>query len=101
MARAGEENKKLKKKVAEMEARQLSWVSADEHSSKTRALNEEITTLTKRLAISEQQLDRLREEKKKLIADIDSVSKELNMAKAREKAVQKQEEENLINMRKY
>jgi hypothetical protein len=53
------------------------------------------------LNISEQQLDRLREEKKKLIADIDSVSKELNMAKAREKAVQKQEEENLINMRKY
>jgi len=40
MARAGEENKKLKKKVAEMEARQLSWVSADEHSSKIRALNE-------------------------------------------------------------
>jgi hypothetical protein len=50
--RAAEENKKLRKKVAELDARQLSWVSADEHSNKMRALNEEITTLTKRLAIS-------------------------------------------------
>ena len=50
--RAAEENKKLRKKVAELDARQLSWVSADEHSNKMRALNEEITTLTKRLTIS-------------------------------------------------
>jgi hypothetical protein len=52
MAKTTEECKKLKKKVGELESRQLSWVPGEEHSNKVRALSEEITTLTKRQAMS-------------------------------------------------
>lgn len=83
MTKVTEENKRLRKRVGELEARQLSWVSGEEHSTKIKALNEEITTLTKRLAISEQQLERLKEEKKKLLVDIDTLSKEVVIFKSR------------------
>lgn len=80
----------MKKKISELEARQISWVSGEEHSAKVNTLNEEITTLTKRLTISEQQLERLKEEKKKLLLDIELLNKEVVTYKSREKAALKQ-----------
>jgi hypothetical protein len=51
--------------------------------------------------MSEQQLERLKEEKKKLLLDIETMSKEVVVFKSREKAALKQEEENLMDLRKY
>lgn len=76
----------------ELETKLLSSVPAEEHANKIQAVTEELATLTKRLAVSEQQLERLRDEKKKLLSDNDALTKELNQMKVREKAAQKQEE---------
>jgi predicted nucleic acid-binding Zn-ribbon protein len=66
-----------------------------------KSLTDELASLNKKQISSEQQLERVREEKRKLQEENESLRKEIQLMHVKSKAAEKQEEENLIDRRKY